>query len=228
MLEQFPQVSESFPRTVRLVSTARLREAAMSGLIDTDEEADELAEIEGATSRRLVAQSRGVEGLSSGSLIAGRPNQGFINAAFVYAQPRSPNRFNGTSRGAWYAALDTETAIAEVGHHMTHHFSEVSSFEGVVEYAELFADFIGAFVDLRGATAECLDPNPKIGYPAGNLLAEEAMAADVNGIIYPSVRRPGGTCLAVLWPHAVQNVTQGAVYRLIWAGTPNYSVERVA
>jgi hypothetical protein len=93
---------------------------------------------------------------------------------------------------------------------MTHHFSEVSSFEGAAEYAELFADFIGAFVDLRGADgAECLDPNPRVGYPAGNLMAEEAMAADLNGIIYPSVRRPGGTCLAALWPHAVQKCDSG-------------------
>jgi RES domain-containing protein len=229
MLEQFPQVRESFSRAVRLVSTARMREAALAGLIDTNEEADELAEIEGATSRRLVAQTRGVEGLSANSLISGRPNQGFINAAFVYAQPRSPNRFNGTSRGAWYAALETETAIAEVGHHMTRHFSEVSNFEGVVEYAELFADFIGLFADLRGAAAaECLYPNSKVGYPAGNLLAEEAIAADLNGIIYPSVRHAGGTCLAVLWPHAVQDVTQGGVYRLTWSGTPNYKVEQIA
>ena len=34
----------------------------------------------------------------------------------------------------------------------------------------------------------------------------------------------GGTCLVALWPHVVQSVTQGAVWRLAWTGTPEHSV----
>src|SRR6266481_9502207 len=45
-------------------------------------------------------------------------------------------------------------------------------------------------------------------------------AAGHYGIVYPSLRHPGGTCLVALVPHAVQSVTQGRVIRLTWSGTP--------
>jgi hypothetical protein len=66
------------------------------------------------------------------------------------------------------------------------------------------------------------------GYPAGNALAEEARAAGHNGIIYPSVRHIGGTCLVALWPHAVQSVAQGAIWRIAWAGDPMPRVEALS
>jgi hypothetical protein len=32
------------------------------------------------------------------------------------------------------------------------------------------------------------------------------------------VRHRGGTCIVALWPHAVQSVAQGDIYRVTWAG----------
>ena len=60
-----PTVREAFPRTIRLVSSARLREAVMAPLADNNEELDLLAEIEGATSGRRVAEDRGTASLPS-------------------------------------------------------------------------------------------------------------------------------------------------------------------
>ena len=68
-------------------------------------------------------------------------------------------------------------------------------------------------------------PDPAVGYPAGNAIAAMARAEGHNGIIYPSVRHAGGTCIAALWPNVVQSVVQGAMYRLTWSGTPNYAWE---
>jgi hypothetical protein len=36
------------------------------------------------------------------------------------------------------------------------------------------------------------------------------------GIVYPSVRREGGTCLACFRPSIVANVRKSTQYRLIW------------
>jgi hypothetical protein len=36
------------------------------------------------------------------------------------------------------------------------------------------------------------------------------------GIVYPSVRREGGTCIACFRPSIVANVRKGTPYRLIW------------
>ena len=223
-----PQIREAFERTVRLVSSARLREAVMAPLADNDEELALLAEIEGATSSRLIAEERGFGGLTADELVHGVPHARFINASFAYAKPREPNRFNPANRGAWYAALDVETCIAEVGHHLTQALADAGDFDAVVEYGEMIASMAGGFIDLRGLPDHpALDPDKAKGYPVGNALAAQARTAGHNGIIYSSVRHTGGTCIAALWPNVVQSVAQGAMYRLTWTGNPDYSWEAI-
>jgi len=219
-------VRVAFPRTIRLVTSARLRAAVMRPLADDDNELALLAEIEGATSSRLIAEERGKAGLSAAELVHGVPHARFINASFAYAKPREPMRFSPADRGAWYAALAAETCLAEVGFHLTRALADAGDFHAVVEYGEMLASMAGLFVDLRQAPAHAsLDPDPAVGYPAGNAVAAAARAAGHNGIIYPSVRHAGGTCIAALWPNVVQSVVPGAMYRLTWSGTPAYSVE---
>lgn len=103
------------------------------------------------------------------------------------------------------------------------------SYHTVVEWSEMWASMAGEFVDLCGEQPRpaCLDPDPVIGYPAGGTFAEEARSAGLNGIVYPRVRQPGSTCIVALWPHVVQSVWQGEVWRMTWAGSPGPNVERV-
>jgi RES domain-containing protein len=178
---------------------------------------DDLAEIEGATSARLHEQR-----VAAATYPSNRPHAAFVNAAFTYFRPREMNRFNGPDRGAWYAALAVETSLAEVSHHIRRELDRVGNYYATVDYAEIWASFAGAFIDLRDQRQRpnCLDPEPALGYPAGNALAAEAMAAGHNGIIYPSVRHIGGTCLVALWPHVVQSVAQGGIWRVAWTGHP--------
>jgi RES domain. len=221
-----PVITTAYSRTVRLVSTARLRESVLAPLVDDADELAELAEIEGATSSRSMAESTGISGVAAHELVYDVPHAHFINASFAYAKPREPNRFNGENRGAWYAALDVETCLAEITFHMTEFLARTGHFEAVVDYAEMFCSLSGDFLDLRPLpTHPALHPDKTTGYPEGNALAAQARAQGLNGIIYPSVRRPGGTCFAVLRPAAVQSVRQGDVYRLAWTGDPSPVIE---
>ncbi len=214
-------------RTVRLVSTARLREAVLLDLVDPDE-LDALAEIEGATSNRLLAQDRGAGDVDRHEMVFGVSHANFINAAFAYARPGSPNRFNGTDRGAWYAGFEPETSLAEVRHHLTAFLAATGVYQATVDYAELLASFAGEYVDLRpNPDHPALAPEPAAGYPAGNALANATRASGYYGIIYPSVRNPGGTCIVALVPHAVQSVVQGDIYRMQWRGQPEPSITRI-
>jgi len=220
VIEAFPVILTTVERAVRLVSTARLRPPVLADLVAADQ-LDVLAEIEGATSDRLLRQRRGGAGISPMEFVAGAPGHTFINAAFAYARPRGLNRFNGPSRGAWYAAFEIETAIAEVSFHLVRELDNIGVYETTVDYAELFASFAGDFLDLRNLPdpqPECLNPDIEIGYPNGNAVADAARAKGLNGIIYPSVRKQGGACLVALIPHAVQSVAQGRVIRLVWKG----------
>jgi RES domain-containing protein len=220
-------VREAFPRTVRLVTSARLRESVLLALVGADE-LDPLAEIEGATSARLQAEHRGLGTIDARELVHGVPHASFINASFAYAKPRELNRFNGPGRGAWYAALDVATCLAEVGHHMTEFLGRAGSYAATIEYTEIHASLAGEYLDLRDAAGHlCLDPDPVIGYPAGNAIADAARGLGLKGIIYPSVRHPGGTCFVALSPHAVQSAAMGDSYRLVWNGTAEPVISRI-
>jgi hypothetical protein len=229
LIQGFPVASLAFARTVRLVSTARLRDPVLLKLVDA-QLLNDLAEIEGATSGRLAAQSRGAEGISGPEFVSGMPHSAFINAAFAYFRPGELNRFNGPGRGAWYAALNVETCLAEVIFHISRELARVNDFNAIVDYAELFAGFAGDFVDLRGAKPIplCLHPDTTIGYPAGNILADAIRGAGVNGIVYPAVRHATGTNIVALWPHAVQSVAQGQVFRVQWNGNAKPSVNSLS
>jgi hypothetical protein len=221
VIDAFPVILTTIERAVRLVSSARLRKPVLANLVD-EEDLDALAEIEGATSDRLLRQRRGGTGISPREFVFGVPGHSFINAAFAYARPRGLNRFNGPNRGAWYAGFEVETAIAEVSFHLTRELDNIGVYETTVDYAELFASFAGDFLDLRDLPDPqplCLSPDIEIGYPQGNAVADAARAKGLNGLIYPSVRRQGGTCLVALIPHAVQSVAQGRIIRLTWSGS---------
>lgn len=221
-----PVATEAFPRTVRLVTTARLRAAVLASLVDNEDELALLGEIEGATSARQMAQDRGIAGLAANELVYDVPHAHFINASFAYARPQQPNRFNGADRGAWYAALAVTTCLREVGFHLTNALADAGDFNAVVEYAEMFCSLAGDFLDLRQRTAHpALGADTAAAYPVGNALAERARAEGLNGIIYPSVRHAGGTCLVALRPAAVQSVRQGAVYRMTWRGQPDPTID---
>lgn len=227
MLDGLTITQGALPRTVRLVTTARLRESVLLGLVG-EEDLAALAEIEGATSNRLLTQVRGSGEVQPYEMVYGVPHAAFINAAFAYAKPREINRFNGPDRGAWYAGFDIDTSLAEVRFHMTQMLAATDVFDATVDYAELHASFAGDFLDLREHPDHpSLNPEKSLGYPAGNALAEAVRVKGLNGIIYPSVRNAGGTCIAALFPHAVQSVAQGAIHRMTWNGSPEPKVERV-
>ena len=62
----------------------------------------------------------------------------------------------------------------------------------------------------------CLSPT---SYVESEKLAEQLLDSGSLGLIYPSVRRPGGTCIACFRPAIVSNVRKGPRYKLLW--TPN-------
>lgn len=214
-------------RTVRLVTTALLRPGVLRPLVP-EEMLSDLEEIEGATSGRLNGQWRGTATMSADEFVYGVPCANFINATFAYSKPRCMNRFSGDGRGAWYAALQVETCLREVGFHLTEELRNVGEYKATVEYAELHSSFAGDVVDLvQTPDHPCLNPEPEAGYPVGNALAEAALSRGLHLIRYPSVRHDGGVCFAALSPHAVQSVAPGALWRLTWEGDPEPIIEQL-
>jgi RES domain-containing protein len=215
--------------TVRLISTGRLKDSVLLPLAANHGALEELASLESVTNGRLQAQETGLPDLDPRELVFGRAGFIFINAAFTHTRPGG-NRFNDDNRGAWYCAFEVETAIAEVSYHLTRELEAIGRFENVTDCAELIADFFGPFHDLRAANFAddpALHADPAVAYPAGQSLAKRLRKdAASNGIIYPSIRHAGGTCLAAFRPDLVQNLRQGEIWRLEWQGAPEPSVAR--
>lgn len=211
--------------TVRLISTAYFKPPVLRPLVDTPEEFELLAEIEGLTNRRLKAETVGAGSLDPRETVFRAWGHTYINAAFAYTRPEG-NRFNAGDRGAWYCAFDEMTSIAEVGFHRTRELSRIDRFEDEAVYQSLLAGFIGGFHDLRKLPGPltCLGTDPATAYPAGQELARALRQKGSRGLIYPSVRRRRGVCLVAFEPHSVQNVRPGARWKLVWNGSPRYTV----
>jgi hypothetical protein len=146
------------------------------------------------------------------------PHAIVINAAFCHPNPLG-SRFSSPDRGAWDAAFELATSQAEVGFHKSVQLAEVDRFEDSVTYDDDLADFSASFHDLRRARGfrDCLDP---ASYVASQTLAERLLEAGSLGVVYPSVRRAGGTCLSCFRPALVTNVRRKRTYRFTWDGKP--------
>ena len=222
---QVPVTQFTAPDTIRLISTAYIDEPAIQPLADDPDELTFLEELEGMTSAR---QGRGLPlpaGVSPAELLTEQSGYGwtYVNAAFCYTRS-SGNRFNGSDRGAWYAAWGdhaAETAQQEVSWHLTRELEAVGIFENLTAYRELVAGFTTGLHDLRDIDDEVLFNNdPKIAYPASQALAGQLLGIGSNGVLYPSVRRPEGLCLASFKPNIVQNIRQGSTWVFEWDGAP--------
>ena len=217
-----------FPRTtlVREHDTHRLipsryrprGESVLALIADDDAHLADIFDLDHATNERLRAEHDLAPGIGVHELVFGVPHFRVINAAFTHPHPLG-SRFNGPERGAWYAALAVETAQAEVAFHTTLDLAEIGRFEDRVTYDDYLSDVSAELHDLRGdrAFAKCLDPD---SYRASQLLAERLLDAGALGVIYPSVRDRGGTCIGCFRPALVANVRRGTTYEFTWDGGP--------
>jgi hypothetical protein len=196
---------------------------AILGMIAEDH-ADlvELARLESLTDEQVQAESDLLPGIGVQELVFGVPHARIINGAFTHANPLG-SRFNGPTRGAWYAGFEIETSLAEIAFHRTVHLAEIDQFQDEGVYVDYLADFGGEFHDLRNdsAFAVCLDPD---SYVQSQTLAERLLATGSLGTLYPSVRYAGGTCLACFRPALVANVRTGLKYRFTWTGESTPSI----
>jgi hypothetical protein len=221
----------SLPRTnlVRRNDTHRLipskyseaGDSVLARIADDDAHLRDIFDLDSATNDRLLAENNLLPGIGIHELVFGIPYYRIVNAAFCHAHPLG-SRFNGPDRGAWYACFELETSQAEVAFHKSVELAEVDWFEEEEEeeevtYDDYLADFSAEFHDIHKNKqfADCLAPN---SYVASQGLAQRLLDAGSLGIIYPSVRRNGGTCLACFRPALVMNVRKGKTFKFTWKG----------
>jgi RES domain-containing protein len=194
--------------THRLIPSRYSDQSVLSRLADNDERLHEVFELDGATNDRLLGEANLLPGISVHELLFGVAYAHIVNAAFTHAQP-SGSRFNGPERGAWYAAFELQTAQVEVAFHRAQELEEINWTEPeTFIFDDYLTDFRADFHDIRGDAAytDCLSPT---SYTKSQALARELLALGSAGIVYPSVRHSGGTCIGCFRPALVTNVRKG-------------------
>jgi hypothetical protein len=175
--------------------------------------------LDNATNDRLLAESRLSRGVDERELVFGIPSYRIINAAFCHPSPAG-SRFSSADRGAWYASFELETSQAEVAYHRQLWLRETAwEEEDTADYLDYLADFRAEFHDLRASAehaanhSDCLSPT---SYAASQALASQLLEVGSAGIVYPCVRRAGGTCIACFRPVLVTNVRKGSVFTFVF------------
>lgn len=174
-----------------------------------------LEALEARTNPRLMELAGDLTRVREDDRVTG-PGATVVMAAFTHVG--FPSRFSDGSYGVYYAARALETAIRETVFHR----------ERIARAARLGPDAwtLRAWVgqvrkplhDLRDARFRDLHDPDIASYPPAQALARRLRTADSWGLVYHSVRHPGGLCIAALRPPAVTLPVQGPSLVYTWDG----------
>lgn len=222
-------------RTHRLIASRYPTVGVFDDLTDDPEELRVAFLLETATSPRHGDAVARLDRLMPGEIVSG-PGASLVMAAFLYTDERGA-RFHERRLGAWYAACEIETAIAEtVFHHERRLRLSEGGFPNRIQMRELLTDVDLDLVDLRGlkeSRPDLYDPDPD-RYAASQAFAAGLRwpaapepAGRCNGLVYDSVRRAGGKNVCLLWPSAVPlPVVQGEHFEYVWDAAGRLAVSR--
>lgn len=186
------------------------------GLFDRVADPDDLAaivEIEALTNPRLRDELGQIELVPRNRRVTG-PGTTPIMAAFTHLNPAG-SRFSDGTFGVLYAAHEEVTAIRETVHHRARFLAYTREPPLRVEMRCYKTGVRGALHDLRNGYQAEHDPDR---YAASRMLAHALRAAGSDGIVYRSVRNPGGECIAAFYPDLVAPHVQTRHYQYVWDG----------
>ncbi len=218
--ERVPSRPVDWAQACRLVPARYRPEACFERISDTPAEGDllvQLADLTGAGAGDFASMDPGRILFGAGA--------GWINAAFI--APR-PGRFSSHRQGAFYAAREIETSVAEVKFHLEQDYRKEGILESMdLEYRALGVHLHGTVHDLRGCPrarapwAAIHDPH---SYAASQAFAASLRAAGSAGVLWLSLRREGGACAAVFDPNILRACRHDTYLTFRWNGRDIHQV----
>ncbi|HEU4565908.1 MAG TPA: RES family NAD+ phosphorylase, partial [Gemmatimonadaceae bacterium] len=179
-----------------------------------DEELEALRELADLTSGAGGRHAGDIFLLPPGERIYG-PGTALIMAAFAW--PSRDTRFS-RARGAYYAAREERTAIAETVYHRERFLRAAGSGPVVMEMTLLHADLRATLVDIRRGRPSPPGVYHDSDYTAGQELGELVRHLRGDGIRYDSVRASGGECAAIFRPRVLARCRPVRTLEYHWDG----------
>lgn len=216
-------------RTHRLIASRFPTVGVFDDIAVTEEELRVAFLLEDLTNLRSQAR---LERLPASGVVAG-PSASIAMAAFLHCSEEG-GRFSDGELGAWYASTDVATAISETAfHHERRLRASAGGFPARIQMRELVVRLNGELLDLRGqgeSRPELYDP---IDYSASQAFARERRwpyaVPGEDGIVFDSVRREGGTNVAIFRPAALPlPIRQGDHYEYVWDASGELTVLKLS
>ena len=177
-----------------------------------------LISAERKTNPRLVETLGALDRVPPGRRVGG-PGASWLMAPFTHVSPDRPSRFTDGSFGVLYAGDRFEVALFETIHHHARFMARTAEPPGwTSQFREIILALDAELHDLRGddpAFAAALDPD---SHSAAHALGAALRAAGAEGVVYPSVRCPGGTCSGLFHPDLAHEPRQGRHLDYHWDG----------
>lgn len=197
----------------RVIAT-RAPSADLFGGITDFSEWEMVAEIENLWNERTLGALGNLATIPRDQRAYG-PGSAYIMASFAF---RAPGRFGDGSFGVLYAGLEEATALAEVGWHRARFLREWSLPRQTVDHQVLGLAFEGKVEDLRGSMSHPPGVAAPDSWTEGQAFGSRARQAGADGVVYASVRRLGGECLAGFRPNAFTGCRHLRPVQWFWDG----------
>jgi hypothetical protein len=176
---------------------------------------NDLYYIESLTNDRLRDEVGDIALVPAEDRISG-PGASPVMAAFTHVSPASPSRFSDGSYGVYYAAKTLETAIAESKHRRAVFLAYTHEDPGEIDMRAYIGEVAKPMHDIRGDGYEHL--HQPDDWTASQVFGKAMREIKSWGIVYRSIRDPGGQCIAALRPPSVTIPRQGPHLSYVWDG----------
>ena len=174
---------------------------------------DAIFAIEAMTNPRLRQEAGELSLVPPDRRISG-PGSTPVMAAFTHLNPDG-SRFSDGSWGVFYAGHSVNTAVEETVYHRERFLAATSESPCDLE-VRCYRTSINALLhDLRGGWSAEHDPD---SYVASVALARKLRSEGSDGLVFDSVRDPGGECVAVFYPDRVAPCVQSEHFIYRWDG----------
>lgn len=214
-MSDYPRIALGWNPAFRVIPT-RFPAVNLFGRVAGTEDFEALYALEAMTNDRLRDEVGDISLVPAEERLFG-PGSGPIMAAFTHLNPQG-SRFGDGSHGVFYCGREKETAIAETRHHSALFMGATAEPPMRLQMRLYTVAAEGEAVDLRKAAQadpRIVDPDD---YGHAQSIGRKLRGEGAPGILYPSVRRPGGECLAALRPGILRDCLHAAYLEYNWNG----------
>ena len=147
------------------------------------------------------------------------PGATWLMAPFTHVSPDRPSRFSDGRFGVLYAGDRFEVALLETIHHHARFMLATNQPPGwTSQFREIVLEIGAALHDVRALGVEATPLLDPADYAASQALGGLLRDLGAAGVVYPSVRSPGGECVGLFYPDGASHPLQGRHLDYHWNG----------